>query len=393
MDVTVPPVPVEYDAYRANLRAHLAEHTPRFEFKPRTGVRLPEGPGELDELRAWIAGLYDAGYVLERFTDEPCDPFEQRIIEEELTATGLPFILGNPLVTGALKAYGTAEQRREYLPRLGRAEHIWTQLFSEPDAGSDLTSLKTRARLDGDHYVVDGQKVWSTAAKVADYGYLLARTGEDPGPKGITAFILDMRSPGVEPRPLREITGGEDFCEVFFDGVQVPVANVIGEPGQGWSAAQVSLAAERGGVGEMGADEWINGLVRLARGRRRNGRPVIEDSDVRQHIAAFAARTRIQRALGHRVATKALQGSFDVWDAPHLKIWVSELNLETVEYGLALQGTRSILAEDDPGAVDDGWWQDSYLYARALTIAGGSNEVMRNMIAERGLGFPREPRG
>jgi alkylation response protein AidB-like acyl-CoA dehydrogenase len=256
-----------------------------------------------------------------------------------------------------------------------------------------LTSLKTRARRDGDSYIVDGQKVWSTAAKVADYGYLLARTEPDPGPSGVSAFILDMRSPGVDARPLREITGGEDFCEVFFDGVRVPASNIIGAPGEGWKVAQVSLAAERGGVGGMAAEEWLAGLVRLARGHRRAGRPAIDDSDVRQRIAGFAARVQIQRYLGYRVATKALEGTFDPWDAPHLKIWGSELNLETVEYGLELQGARSILSEDDPDAADEGWWQDSYLYARALTIAGGSNEVMRNMIAERGLGLPREPRG
>jgi alkylation response protein AidB-like acyl-CoA dehydrogenase len=192
---------------------------------------------------------------------------------------------------------------------------------------------------------------------------------------------------------LREITGSAEFCEVFFDGVVVPAANVIGAPGEGWKVANVSLAAERGGVGEMAADDWIAGLVRLARSHQRGGRPAIEDGDVRQRIAGYVARTRIQRYLGHRVATKALQGRFDPWDAPLLKVWVSELNLETVEYGLALQGARSVLTDADPLVAEDGWWQDSYLYARALTIAGGSNEVMRNVIAERGLGLPREPRG
>jgi len=393
MDVTVADAPAEYDAYRERLRTFVAAHVPTLEWAPRTGARMPESVADLEKLRDWVAALHDAGYILARFREDAADPFEQRILETELAGTGIPYILGNPLVSGALKAFGTPEQRRRYLPPMARGDHIWTQLFSEPDAGSDLTALQTRAARDGDDYIVDGQKVWSTWAPFADYGYLLARTEPDPGPRGITAFILDMRSPGVETRPLREMTGTADFSEVFFDGVRVPAANLIGATGEGWKVANTSLAAERGGVGELGSDDALRGLVRLARIRRQAGRPAIEDSAVRQQIAAYAARARIQRALGFRVATKAARGESEVWDAPLMKIWASELNLETVEYGLALQGPRSALSEDDPLVVDGGRWQDAFLYARALTIAGGSNEIMRNLIAERGLGLPREPRG
>ena len=237
-----------------------------------------------------MASLHDAGYVLARFREEATDPFEQRILETELTRTGIPYILGNPLVSGALKAFGTPEQRRRYLPAMARGDDIWTQLFSEPNAGSDLTALQTRARRDGDDYIVDGQKVWSTWAPFADYGYLLARTEPDPGPRGITAFVLDMRSPGVETRPLREMTGTADFSEVFFDAVRVPAANLIGATGEGWKVANTSLAAERGGVGELGSDDALRGLVRLAWIRRRAGRPAIEDSAVRQQIAVYVAR-------------------------------------------------------------------------------------------------------
>ena len=393
MDVTIPGIPAEYDAYRERLQAFLASHRPMIKMPPMVGVRMPESRADLEELRGWVASLHDAGFVLTRFTEEPGDPFEQRILEEELAASGLPYILGNPLVAGAIKMFGTPEQRHRYLPPIARGDHIWTQLFSEPDAGSDLASLKTRARRDGDDYVVDGQKVWSTWAPFADFGYLLARTEPEPGPRGITAFILDMRSEGVETRPLREMTGTADYSEVFFDGVRVPAANVIGAPGEGWKVANASLAVERGGVGGLDSDDVVHGLVRLARNHRRGGRPALEDSAVRQQLAAFAARARIQRALGYRVATKAAAGTSDVWDAPLMKIWGSELNLETAEYGLELQGARSALSDADPLVAEGGHWQDAFLYARALTIAGGSNEIMRNLIAERGLGLPREPRG
>jgi alkylation response protein AidB-like acyl-CoA dehydrogenase len=393
MDVAVPEIPAAYDPYREGLRAFLAGHRPAIAIPPKIGVRMPETRADLDELRRWVATLHDAGYVLTRFTEEPGDPFEQRILEEELDATGLPYILGNPLVAGAIKLFGTPEQRERHLPPIARGDHIWTQLFSEPDAGSDLASLKTRARRDADDFVVDGQKVWSTWAPFADFGYLLARTEPEPGPRGITAFILDMRSPGVETRPLREMTGTADFSEVFLDDVRVPATNVIGAPGEGWKVANASLAVERGGVGTLDSDDAVRGLVRLASDHRRGGRPALEDSAVRQQLGAFAARASIQRALGYRVATKAAAGASDLWDAPLMKIWGSELNLETAEYALALQGPRSSLSDADPLVADAGHWQDAFLYARALTIAGGSNEIMRNLIAERGLGLPREPRG
>ena len=393
MDVIVPAVPAAYDAYEAKLRAFLAEHTPRLGWKPRTGIRVPEDGADVEALRTWVRALWAEGYVLERFATEATDPFEQRILQRELAATGLPFVLGNPLVAGALKAFGTPEQRAEFLPAIARGDHIWTQLFSEPNAGSDLASLQTRAELVGDEWVVHGQKVWSTWAQWSDYGYLLARTEPAPGPAGITAFILDMKSPGVEIRPLREMTGTSDFNEVFLDGVRIAQSAVIGGRGDGWRVATASLATERTSVGGSGSGDSITGLVRLARTHRRAGRPAIEDGAVRQAIGGYVARARIQRALGYRVATKAAGGRADVWDAPLTKIWFSELNLDVAEYALALQGPRSAIVEGDPLASEDGRWQDAFLYARAWTIAGGSNEIMRNLIAERGLGLPREPRG
>jgi alkylation response protein AidB-like acyl-CoA dehydrogenase len=393
MDVTVAPIPPEYDDYRDRLQAFIAEHLPVLESKQRAGLRQPETAADVDRLRGWVHALSDAGYVLARFSDGPTDEHEQRILETELTATGVPYILGNPLVSGAIKAFGTPEQMSTYLPAMSDGRHIWTQLFSEPNAGSDLTGLQSRAELDGDHYVLNGQKVWSTWAEWSDFGYLLARTEPVPGPAGITAFILDMRSAGVEVRPLRELTGTTDFSEVFFDDVHVPVANVIGRPGEGWKVANASLATERGGVGGAGSGAAIDALARLAAHSRRGDGPAIEDSAVRQDIGLLAARALIHRALGYRVATKALRGTVGPADAPLTKIWYSELNLQLAEYALGVQGPRSIADEGDPLAEEDGRWQDMFLYARAWTIAGGSNEIMRNVLAERVLGLPREHPG
>ncbi|MCY3967907.1 MAG: acyl-CoA dehydrogenase family protein, partial [bacterium] len=269
---------------------------------------------------------------------------------------------------------------------------IWTQLFSEPDAGSDLTSLKTRAVLDGDHYVVSGQKVWSTWAQFSDFGYLLARIGTGTGRDGITAFILDMKSEGVTTRPLREITGTTDFNEVFLDEVRVPAENMIGEAGLGWTVAQASLADERGILPGAKERDPAGALVRVARQRTRAEKLAITDSAVRQEIGRVAARSRIERYLGYQTQTRAAKGQSTVWDAPMGKIWFSELNLETADYALRLLGGRGMLVEDEPLAYEDGYWQDTFMYARSWTIAGGSNEILRNVIGERGLGLPREPR-
>jgi hypothetical protein len=384
VDVIVPPIPEAYDEYRATLQAFISAHKPALTWKQRTGVRVPDSAADIALLRRYVRDLHEAGYRLDRFSvsSERGDPHEQRILEQELGAAGVPYILGNPLVAGALRYFGTDEQRAAF--------------FSEPDAGSDLTSLQTRATMVDDEYVVVGQKVWSTWAQWADYGYLLARTEPVEGAGGITAFILDMRSPGVDVRPLREMTGTTDFNEVFFDEVRIPAANIIGAPGEGWRVAGASLAEERTGVGSAGGgggNDPGQRLVRLARRTRRQGRPAIEDGAVRQQIGDLAARSRIQRHLGQRIATKAMRGQITPADAPIAKIWFSELNLQTTEAALALLGPRSMAVEGDELAEEDGRWQDAFLYARAWTIAGGSNEIMRNLIAERGLGLPREPRG
>ena len=388
MDVDIPEIPSRYDAYRQSLREFIADNLPELRFRQRSGLRAPEDPEDVVKLRRWVRGLHDAGYGPHRD-----DPHEARICVEELERTQVPYVLGNPLVAGAIVHFGTEQQRATYLPAITTGEHIWTQLFSEPDAGSDLTSLQTRAVLDGDHYVVSGQKVWSTWAQFSDFGYLLARIGTGSGRDGITAFILDMKSEGVTTRPLREITGTTDFNEVFLDSVRIPAENMIGEPGAGWSVAQASLAHERGTLpGEKERDP-AGVLVRIARQRRQRGKPAIEDSAVRQQIGRVAARSRMELYLGYQIETRAAKGQTNVWDAPLVKIWFSELNLEVADYALRLLGAHGALVEDEPLAYEDGRWQDAFLYARAWTIAGGSNEILRNVIGERGLGLPREPRG
>jgi alkylation response protein AidB-like acyl-CoA dehydrogenase len=393
MDITVPAVPAEYEPFRAEFRAFITRHAPTLLTRPRAGTRTPEDQEDVAALQRWVGALYDAGYRLTRSTADDRDEIRQRIIREELQAAGLPSIVGNTLVEVAIEQFGTEDQQSRFLPQLRSGENIWCQLFSEPNAGSDLAALQTRARREGDVYVIDGQKVWTTWGHWADYGYLLARTNPDVDKHaGITAFAIEMRQPGVEVRPLREITGTSDFNEVFFTGAVVPVHNRIGEEGDGWKIATASLIAERMGAAGVGRNlpELIHDLAGLADHIERSGRPLADDPAVHQDVARLYAEARILKLLGYRTMTRAQRGEATVADAPLQKLFFSELYLATAEKALEMLGSRSVLVEGDARAQEEGRWQDMFLYARAYTIAGGSSEIMRNLIAERALGLPRE---
>jgi alkylation response protein AidB-like acyl-CoA dehydrogenase len=381
MDVTVTRAPATYDAFRARVRAFIVDNAPPPK-PPKAGMRTPETRAEVDELQRWVAALSEAGFN-PALLSEPADPWPRQVAIEELDAAGVPYKVGNPLVENAIVLHGTDEQRERLLPRMRSGADIWCQLFSEPDAGSDLASLQTSAELDGDSYRVNGQKVWTTWGQWSDYGYLLARTDREAGKHaGITAFVIDMHQPGVDIRPLREITGTSDFNEVFFTDAVVPVANRIGEEGQGWRISTASLGAERSR--QAGTDrplpDQVRDLIALSGG----------DPSQRDELVRLYERAHAHTRLELQTDSKAQRGTSGAADAAVLKVTFSSLNLAVAEHGLRLLGTAALLEEADPRAVDSGRWQDMFLYARAYTISAGSNEVMRNVIAERGLGMPRE---
>lgn len=390
--------PAELEAFRTRVRAFIAEHAPGR--KTRAGVRAPESE-LMPAIREWTAKLYSAGYL---GIDWPAEyggrpdahPLERFIVVEEITrARTWPAVGTGTLAAAAIIEFGTDEQRARFLPRIRACTDVWCQLFSEPDAGSDLAALNTRARRAGEEFVVDGQKVWTTNGQHADMGYLLART--DPRAarhKGITAFAVDLRTPGIAIRPLREITGTTDFNEVFFDGVRIPADNVIGEVGDGWRVAMSSLGHERSGVAARGVElvAALDDLLGLAAERRIADRPAMEDSATRQKIGELATRVYVNAAIVSMAQSRMAGGTESPADPLLGKIFFSEINHDLTAYGVELQGVDGMLTEDDPTVLSGGWWQDAHLYARAYTIAGGANEVLRTQVAERGLGLPREPR-
>ena len=386
----------ELEAFRAEVRQFIATHAPAI--PPRAGVRSAEDAHENDLLDQWAAQLYNAGYA---GADWPAEYGGRQdwttehgvVVGEELAraqAPGLPS--GNVLAAQALIAYGTDEQRHRHLPAIRAGQQKWCQLFSEPGAGSDLAALRTKAVLDGDVYRVNGQKVWTTDGHWAQFGYLLARTdAEAPKHKGISAFICNMSAPGMSVRPLRELTGTSDFNEVFLDDVEIPAADMIGTPGQGWAIANSTLAHERGNVGAIVVKLRLalEALTDLAGRVSIDGRRALDSDRIREQIGMFTAQVDALSALTYANITRWTRGTERRHDAAMAKLMFSELNLAIATFAVELAGEDGVLVSGDPRVHDGGRWQDEWLYARAYTIAGGSSEIMRNMIAERGLGLPR----
>ena len=390
---------LDEQSFRQGLRDFIAANVPDLPY--RTGTRSPEDEHESVVLRRWSSQLYEAGYAggdwpVEFGGHADHDALEDFWVTEELAKARAPVALGSgSLAAHALIQFGNDAQRREYLPKIRSYEHVWCQLFSEPDAGSDLASMRTTAIRDGDHFVVNGQKVWSTNAFFSDMGYLLART--NPGVAkhaGISAFVFDMKLPGVTIRPLREMTGTSDFNEVFFDDVHLPAECLIGDENNGWKIANDSLGSERAGVGSLviRLRQNLDALIAFVRRTPGTNGRLADDPIIRQRIADFSARVQITTLLSQAAMDRRAHGQFREMDTPLTKLGFAVLNYDLADYGLSVQGLRGALATDEAEAVDAGRWQDELLYAKAYTISGGSNEIMRNLLGERGLGLPREPK-
>jgi alkylation response protein AidB-like acyl-CoA dehydrogenase len=388
----------ELEEFRLRVREHIAAHHPGI---PRlAGTRSPEAE-TMPRYRAWCATLFDAGLLGSDWPVEwggagEYDPLREYMVDQELAAAKLPRPVGAwNLVCGALFEYGSQQQRRYYLPRIRHFDDLWCQLFSEPDAGSDLASLRTSARRDGDEWVVNGQKVWTTHGHVADRGFLLARTDpQAPKHEGISAFIVDMRTPGISVRPLREMTGSSDFNEVFFDDVRLPADAIIGRPGEGWAIARSALAHERGhSLREDSATARVRRLIGLTADRAGpdNGRPDrgLGDAGARRNLGRLYARSAVADLLGLEGILKDAAGQTTSYDAPVVKVLFSETNLEINTYALELFGALGVITAPSPDAIADGVFQDAFLWARGFTISAGSNEILRNVIAERGLRLPK----
>jgi alkylation response protein AidB-like acyl-CoA dehydrogenase len=374
-------------AFREELRAWLEENLPAELLGYRGGEARFEGPA----MRAWSRALYDAGYAGLTWPQEyggggaPYS-FQAIFLEEMARAEAPPHVgvIGLGMAGPTIVAHGTEEQKSRYLAPILSAEEIWCQGFSEPGAGSDLAGVRTNATLDGHRFVVDGQKVWSSFAHIADWCLLLARSEQGSARHaGLTYLIADMHAPGVEVRPLRQLTGEAEFNEIFFTGAEIPVENVLGEIGGGWQVAMTTLLHERGTLGfalQAALEVQVRKLVALARDRGAD--PLLRDKIAREWTEMQALRMTNYRALSQLMKTgiPGPEGSI-------AKLVWSEANQRVTKLALELLGPDASLAADN--APYGGYWQYQQLRSRGNTIEAGTSEILRNIVAERVLGLPR----
>ena len=380
------------EQFRAELRSWLAEHPP-------PEVQTAQTIEEAGVLREWQQTLHAGGWVGLHWPVEyggrGAPPAQVAIYNQELARANAPQLPGGAgvtLVGPTLIAHGTEEQRARWMPRILAAHDVWAQLFSEPDAGSDLSSLSTRAERRGDIYVVTGQKVWSTGAQFADWAIALVRTHPDaPKHQGISLLAIPMTAHGVKVLPLRQITGESEFSEVFLDGVEVLVENLIGPEHDGWQVANTTLANERG-ASFVWKQQVLNELAieALWDECRRRGR--LRDPVVRQRLAQSRIEVEIFRMHNARTLNRLARGEPIGSESSLVKLFWAGMSQRLSETAMSVLGPDAQLMPDDEHAIDGGRWAMDLLTARANSIMGGTSEIQRTIIGERLLGLPREPK-
>ncbi|MET7725080.1 acyl-CoA dehydrogenase family protein [Streptomyces mirabilis] len=404
MDISYPP---ETETFRTEVRAFLAETLPP-DWK---------GIGALDEETAWSFArdwrrrLAERGYLSltwpEQYGGRGLSKLHQVVLMEELALAGVPFGLpqdtfGVKMLANTLLRWGTEEQKSHFLPRILSGEDTWCQGYSEPDAGSDLASLKTRAVPVDDEWVIDGQKVWTSGAHHSDWIFVLARTNPDASKhRGISFLLIPLDQPGVEVRPFRMMSGQLHFNEVFFDGARTRADLVVGGVDNGWTVAQSLLGVERGEEAATNPILFRAEVERLVELARLYGKD--QDPVVRQRIAWCWSKVEIMRCLGYRILTGWLKGAEPGPESSIAKLYWSEYHTEVTDLAMDIMGLHGQVPvgrpplrtyrADDPGAANSSAsWSTTYLIARSGTIYAGTSQVQRNILAEKVLGLPREPR-
>lgn len=410
MDLTYPP---EADSFRIEIRRWLEEHLPSGWFDEGFSM-TDEARGEW--LEQWTAKIFEGGWICATWPTEyggkGLTTMEGVVLAEEFAKAGAPMrgdFFGDTLVGPTILQWGTEEQKREFIPGILSGTIAWCQGFSEPDAGSDLASLATTAELDGDEWVINGQKIWTTQGFAADYGFVLCRTDRDaPKHKGISYLLVPMRQEGVEVRAIKQIDGSAEFAEVFFTNARCPKDNVVGGLNNGWAVAMTTLGFERGTSATTGYRRFETELNHIIAVAERNGS--VHDPLMRQRIAKAWSQVQIMRINGLRSLAAVLSGKKDPgvaalgatnkinWSEYHQEVMKLAMDVLGME-GQVLLGTAGE-EESVPGygrrPVNDGYpanaLQSSFFFSRSETIWGGTAEIQRNIVGERVLGLPKEPK-
>src|SRR3954464_4686182 len=384
----------EERALQAEVRAFLAQGR-------LSPADLPRSlDARMEVLRGWQSACHEAGYVgrawPEAFGGGGRPAVEQIIVDQESAAAGAPEfvnVVGLDVLGPSLLRFGTDEQRRRHIPAILSADEIWCQGFSEPDAGSDLASLRTRAAEHDDCFVVSGQKTWVSWGQFARWCGVLARTDDGAARhRGISMLVVDMRSPGLELRPMTQITGHAEFCELFLDDVVVPKENLLGDRGDGWKIAMHTLGHERGTAAlprQVKLRTWLDRAVRVAAERTLGREPLIADPEAQVALARALIGIEVLRHHAYRTVGEFLNGGAVGPDSSSVKLLMAEAEQRLAATALDVLGPT--LQHGDPDDLaDDDFWYETYLYSRAATIYGGTQQIQRDIIAGRVLGLPQE---
>ena len=396
----------EEAAFRQEVREFVQRELPPELARRGGGAMFGGGTGRFSRaeywqaLGGWLKTLSEKGWIAPAWPKEyggaGLSVMQQFIFNQEMAKEGAPRspnVVATGWVGPTLILYGTEEQKRTHLPPILKNEAFWCQGFSEPGAGSDLAAIQTRAVRDGDDYVINGQKIWTSGAHGAHWMILLVRTDpEAPKHKGISYFLLDMKSPGITVRPLVNMAGSHDFNEVFFDNVRVPAKNLVGEENRGWYIGTTTLDFERSGVATgVTHGLTVQDFVLYARERRNDSDCTIgRDPTVRYELADRAVEAQVELMLNYQVIGIQARGEVPNKEASIAKLYSTELDQRIAATGLKLLGLYGQLLRDSPYAAMNGRLPSTYMYATTSTIGGGTSEIQRNIIAQRGLGLPRD---
>jgi alkylation response protein AidB-like acyl-CoA dehydrogenase len=386
----------EYEDFRADVRAFLDKHKADAPSMANVGLRS-------EKRLKWQRILLEHGYAARTlpkqyggFGAEP-DSLKQRIIAEEFARAKVPGGIagqGINMLVPTLLELGTEEQKEKYIAKTLSGEMIWCQGYSEPGAGSDLASLRTAAVVDGDDFVINGQKIWTSTANQADMIFCLVRTEPDaPKHQGISYLLFSMDTPGIEVRPLMTMTGRAEFNEVFFTDVRVPTSQIVGQRGEGWMVANATLTHERGMLGDPDAAlSRLKSIAEIMQNEHVDGKSLMDNPVYRDRLVALEAEVYAMKFNGMRLTTASVEKKSAGLAGMIVKLQGCELNHRLAELAIDVMGEYGILFEDSPFLRDHGLWQTHYMFDLGLIIGGGSAQIQKNIISERGLGMPREPK-
>ncbi len=388
--------------FRATVRAFLDSEYPQEYASRPTEWGLFNGAGRAQAgfqqfMRGWTAKLNEHGWGAPAWPKEHggggLSVKEQFILSEEFAWRRAPRSggIGHGWAGPTIMVYGSEEQKTAYLPKIISGEHIWCQLFSEPGAGSDLASLQTRAIRDGDDYVVNGQKIWTSGAQHAHMGILIARTNPDaPKHRGISYFLVDMKTPGITVRPLINMLNSHEFNEVYFEDVRIPAANLLGEENRGWYLATTTLDFERSGIATSVAHQLIvKDLVSFAKDSELGSHTVATRESARHELADRAIEAQVEALICYRIISMQERGEIPNKESSIAKLYSSELDVRLATTAMHISGMHSQITDRDDDYVAGGKFARFYMHSTTSPIGGGTSEIQRNIIAQRGLAMPR----